>query len=68
MFHNKMLNANIIFLITFFLYAQCIQGNDYKTRIIGHPAQIFSSFLAIPINGFDQVKFRNSIFTPFSPP
>ena len=59
-----MLNANILGAFSF--YVQCIQGNDCKTRIIWHPTQISSSFLAIAINGFHQVKIRNNIFTPFS--
>ena len=59
-----MLNANI--MGTFLFYAQSIQRNGCETRIIWPPNQISSSFSAIPINGFHQVKIRNSIFTPFS--
>ena len=62
--HKKTLNAYI--LGPFFFYAQCIQGNDCKTRKILHSIQIASSFLAMPINVFYQVKIRNSIFAPFS--
>ena len=63
-FFDWVLNtANI--LGPFFFYAQFIQGNDGKTRIIWHPTQFSSSFLAMPIKGFHQVKIRNSIFTPF---
>ena len=63
MCYNKMLNANI--LGPFFFYAQFIQGNDSKSRIIWHPTQISSSFLAMPIKGFHQVKIRNRNFTTF---